>query len=219
LGGSDDVDENKSFEDQIEVVNKRIDDLKWSINLYAGAVSLLALALSIFLGLRLNAETASLRELEKQLKEEVKESLGKTTKTPEVIIHGPDGRPLQGRDLKSALEKRADGSVWLTFHIMPKNVGRVTSGPIFTKLYTSAPLTLYQPSTDEPEFQYEDFIKPEQIDPGSLPAGVSLSYNLRFEIKPPIALPLPGKYPALLKLAYGDGLSTRAEFTIVLESP
>ena len=212
------MDDNISFENQIVVVNKRIDDLKWSINLYAGAVSLLALALSIFLGLNLSSEAESLRALKKELKEEVKESLGKTKMLPEVTLNRPDGNPLQGSELTAVVKKGDDGLVWLNFEVILKNVGRATSGPIFTKLYTSAPLTLRNKSTDEPEFQYEDFIKPESFDPESLFAGVSLSYKMKFNIKPSIVIQEKGKYPALLKFAYGDGLSTRVKFTIFIES-
>lgn len=211
------MDENKGFENQIEVVNKRIDDLKWSINLYAGAVSLLALALSIFLGLKLSSEAESLRDLKKELREEVKESLGKTAKLPELTLTGLDGEPLQGRELKATFTTRDDGSVWLSFDVVVKNIGRATSGPIFTKFYTTEPLVLHAASTDEPEFQYEDFIEPESIKPQSLPAGVSLHYKMSFILKPSTVFS-EGKYPALFKLSYGDGLSTRTIFTVILES-
>jgi hypothetical protein len=219
------MDENRNFENEIGTVNKRIDEVKWSINLFAGAVSLIMLAVSIFLGMRLTSEMDSIRQyeskldnkagkLEADLKQQISEILGKTKKQAQLIVRTPDGKSLAGGELKATIEQFPDNSCRLVTHLILENVGQTKTDYPFVKLCSSE-LRLYYASTDESDFRYEDYIKPEDSNIMSLPARMCVSRPMvcKLEKIPPVG----HRCSSLLKLAYGDDQETRVPFTIIVE--
>lgn len=161
-------------------------------------------------------EKADLREYKKELREDV----GKTKKEPLLELFGIDGKPLENQtlSLKINIKYQNDGKNKYSISIpyVTKNVGKKTTGKMSIKLYTKRfPISL-NPSTDEPDFNFETYINPGSITPQELPGGgFSLSWrsNIYFDNKEEIL----GNDSALLKIYYGDDKIVSAKFNILID--
>ena len=85
------------LEDLRNLVNKRIDDLKWYIGIFSGSVALLIAGLSILVGLNLSSERQALNQLRDQLVKEIDEELGRISEPPILSIETAEGLPLEGK--------------------------------------------------------------------------------------------------------------------------
>jgi len=157
-------------------------------------------------------EKADLREYKKELREDV----GKTKKEPLLELFGMDGKPLENQILKINIQYQNDGKNKYSISIpyITKNVGKKTTGKMSIKLYTKRfPISL-NPSTDEPDFNFETYINPGSITPQELPGGgFSLSWrsNIHFDKKEGML----GNDSVLLKIYYGDDKIASAKFNIL----
>jgi len=150
------------------------------------------------------------------LKAVLKEGLEKVPETAdtqaELALLGPDRNPLQGQNIQATVGRNPNKSAWLIFLIIERNQGGTTTGPVFLKVYTSDPIILGSPSTDEPDFHCEGYVTPERRPIPALRAGVSVATQLNLQLQGNI--PSPGTYPALIKAYYGDGQVSQAHFNL-----
>jgi hypothetical protein len=133
-------------------------------------------------------------------------------KTSELIFLGSNNQPLDGQNVITSLVNEPGKGVFFVFSVIQKNQSN-SSHPIFLKVYTSDPLALNAPSTDESEFQYEDV---PNMSPKAIPPNVSLEYQYKIKLKTQ-ALPPPGRYPALIKAYYEDTKSKPAKTKFILD--
>jgi hypothetical protein len=132
-------------------------------------------------------------------------------KASDLIFLGTNNQPLAGQDVKAELVNESGKGMYFTFSVIEKNAG-ISSHPIFLKVYTSDPLTLYAISTDESGFQYEDV---PTMNPKEIPPNVSLEYRYSIKLNTQV-LPPPGRYTALVKAYYEDEKTepAKAKFTL-----
>lgn len=199
---------------RIEATEKRFDDVKW----YLGGVTTLFTigfsVLTLVLSWNYSYEKTSLREFQRDLKEE----LGKVDALPKIDLLGVNRAPLANQDVIAAFKEKENGDLQLVIRHVLRNSGTGLSGPMFVKVYSSDPVVLFSMSSDEPHFKYEAAITPRNLDPNEIPGKYTtnsvLNLNLPLNSKPP-----PGKYDALLKVFYGKGKFikfTQAPFTILI---
>lgn len=162
-------------------------------------------------------EKADLREYKKELREDI----GKTKMKMEPLLElfGMDGKPLENQilSLKINIQYQNDGKNKYSISIpyIAKNVGKKTTGKMSIKLYTKRFPMSPNPSTDEPDFNFETYISPGDITPQELPGGgFSLSWrsNIPFDKKEEML----GKDSALLKIYYGDAKVASAKFKLLI---
>jgi len=139
---------------------------------------------------------------------------GKTPTPAKILFLTANNQPLDGQSVQAELVNGPGEDTRVVFVVREKNEG--VQGPFVVKIYTSRPLALSAPSTDEASFEYENVINQDR-DMTALRPGVSL--DLTFQVKLVTKTPPPfGTYPALLKAYVGDGTAepARARFTLVL---
>lgn len=209
--------------DRFEQVDKRLDDLKSYLSLGSAIFTVIFAIVSIMFTWNLQSERANLRELEKDLKDEVRTSLGKLDEPPRIEIYTPDKVPLSGQSIDVSFDNKANtdnadekrkGKVMMSFLCIFKNESSSSSGSIALKLYTRDPLNFVQVSTDEPDFKYEYFSPPEEISPHEMPGGLSIGMLMEFDLETS-TIPDEGTYPALLKVFYGKGRIARTTFNLI----
>jgi hypothetical protein len=184
---------------RISASDKRIDDLKGYL---AGGATLLSIwfaVLTLVLGFNYNSDKASLRDFQKDLRED----LGKSIANPELVLLGLDGQSLSGQELEAKFWPEASGTkITLDFSI--KNSGNGATGPLTVALYTVDPIKLNLKSIDERNFKYEATIDPKYNEPSEIPGQYSSEWFLTCWMATK-EIPPPGKYPALIKFFYGKG--------------
>ncbi len=167
-------------------------------------------ALSFYIIYILEPQKELLRKLKANPKEETDKTRTHTASQPGLILLGLNRKPLEGQNINATIGRNPDGTEWLGFRIIERNEGGAPSGPLFLKVYTSDPLILGSPSTDEPDFKYEGYITPDRRPIPALPAGVSVATQLKLQLLGPAIL--SGRYPALIKVYYGNGHVSQAAF-------
>ncbi len=207
-------DETKAH---LEELNKRIgsteqrfDDMKW----YFGGVTtffmLFFSLLTLILSWNFKNERDNLREFQKDIKEE----LGKVSSVPEIELLGINRESLANQMIKANfLEK--ENAVSMVLNIYVRNTGNASSGLMYIKLYASDPIKLYNKSTDEAKFQYEEYIKPKNLDPNEIPGKFSIDLNFTIPLNDK-TLPPDGTYPMLMKVFFGKGKIVQAPFNIIV---
>ena len=188
----------------------RLDDFK---SYFAGATTLFTVGfaiLTLVLGFNINSERESLRQFQRDMRED----LGKSAPLPQVEVQGTNGKPLQGQSIIPSL-LREDGKLKFQFDYVLKNSGLGSTGPITTKIYTTKPIELDDKSTDEPQFDYEGVIPAEASSFSSLPGQLSVGWDAYF-ILPGPQPPPPGNYPVLIKEYDGQGKVAQAAITLVI---
>ncbi|MFA4904309.1 MAG: hypothetical protein WC600_16365 [Desulfobaccales bacterium] len=190
---------------------KRFDDIKWYFGGVTGVFMIVFSLLTVILSWNYKAERDSLREFQKDIKAE----LGKVESPPELEILGTNGLPLANQEIEATFEKEEDGHFVMQINLTIRNIGDSLSGPLYTKIYSSNPINFLFKSTDEPKFQYEFYIDPKNMPLIELPGRYSteITYNLRLKHK---TIPPNGKYPAMIKIFFGKGKISRANFTLVI---
>ena len=198
---------------RISSTEQRFDDMKW----YFGGVTtffmLFFSLLTLILSWNFRNERDNLREFQKDIKEE----LGKVSLAPEIELIGINREPLANQQVKVSFFKKDDGAVYMTLNNFLRNVGSASSGLLYIKLYASDPIKLYNKSSDESRFQYEEYIKPKNLDPNEIPGKFSVDLTFTIPLRDK-AIPPDGTYPMLMKVFFGKGKIVQAPFSIVVAS-
>lgn len=202
---------NKESQARLELLEKRVRHLKWLVEITL-VVLIIATVHLFYVELNLQSEKKSPGALKATLKEGL-EKVPETADTQaELVLLGANRNPLQGQNITAMVGRNPDKSAWLSFRIIERNQGGTTTGPVFLKVYTSDPIILGSPSTDEPAFQYEGYVTPERRPIPALRAGVSVATQLNLQLLGRTSL--SGTYPALIKAYYGDGQVAQAYFNL-----
>jgi hypothetical protein len=219
----DDESLKQHFEEidrEIAATDKRVDEVKWYLGGIGGLFSIWFAVLTLVLSWNYSNDKASLRDFQRDLRED----LGKSTAVPELELLGIDGNPLEGQELEAAFEtekttNKTNGEehteifpkVLLDFSI--KNSGNETTGPMTVVLYTDDSIKLLTRSIDERDFKYAWLIEPKYNEPSELPGQLTTEWYMECRLAVN-ELPPVGKHPALIKFFYGKGKVKRAKITI-----
>jgi hypothetical protein len=179
-------------------IDKRFDDVKWYIGGVAGFFTISFAVLTIVLNQSNTSEKQSLRDFQRQLRED----LGKSEGIPQVELFGINRQPLDGQEILGTFRTKNDGVQLVITHFL-KNSGTGTTGPISVKIYAPAPVHLDSQSTDETGYDYETYITPKNLEPNEAPGGLTSEWTLNLDL--PFGAPPPGKYRMLIKVYYGKG--------------
>jgi hypothetical protein len=204
-------DGQKRIEERLAAAEKRFEDLKGYLG---GAATLLTIwfaVLTIVLSVNYSSEKASLRDFQRDLRED----LGKSAAAPDIKLFGIDGKPLDGQSVTATFEENEPGKFKINIDYVINNSGLGATGPMTTKLYTVNPIKLLQISTDESHFEYQAMIRATPNEPDEMQGGLSFERTDDFKLTG-TGLPPSGKYPALLKVYYGKGKVAAASFNIVV---
>lgn len=210
-----DEDIKSKFEEldkRLQVHEKRYDDIKWYVGGFAGLVGLGLVIISILFGNNFNNERTSLRDFENHMRAE----LESVVKPPEVQILTTAGDPLAGQEINARLIKNDKGLLLLSFTYSLRNTGESATGPIYIKYYSNDPLTLRFESSDERQrYKYEEYVSPAEIRPNDLPGGYSTLQPINLIIASNV-IPPNGSYLMLIKVFYGKGKVTEANFKVTI---
>jgi hypothetical protein len=162
------------------------------------------------------SERGDLRELRKDLKDEVRASLGQLSDEPEIVLLTADNRPLDGAAVNAVI---GGDPVQLVMPIIIRNQGKAWTGSnVAIKVYTPAALPLLLRSTDEPNFAFEVYwLGSAETGLTSLPAGFAYSFNLTLYPDPSKKI-RAGRYSCLVKFYYGRGKVARASISLGVTS-
>lgn len=216
-----DDDRNNIRFDEIDMrlaaSDKRLDDIKWFVGGGASVFALFVTAFTIFLGLNLSSEKASLRDTI----QDAETQLGLVDVKPHITILGSNGAPFDGQQIDATFSNvngTGNGGLYLHFETFLRNDGEGRSGTLNVKFYSPADIVFQSRSIDEaPRFAYE--VMPT-LDEHEEPGGgytKSITWNLRLDGS---KRPAPGRYEMLMKVYYGTlrGLVTQARFTVTIPS-
>lgn len=203
---------DKRFDDQA----KRFDDVKWMVGGTSAIFAVIFSVVTIVASWNYNNERANLRSFEDDIRRQVLK-----IDDTKLDLYGLDGAALAGQTINAGLEKykisnerdaRPDpsGEFHLQFRFIARNTGENSSGPMYIKLYTRTGLELPLPSSDEPGYQYEVNLSPENLDPSVIPGGMSIVHDLHVYVSHPEKISPGSRHPGLLKVYYGRGRITSA---------
>jgi hypothetical protein len=203
---------------------KRLDDLKWFVGGITGVFALLVGTVTVTANLNFNNEKANIREDSREIRADIHDDwrdfkaqiLGQVVKPPQIEICADDGTPLENHDVEADIHKERNSSrLQLNLLFIFRNSGESMSGPLYIKIYASDPIQLFTKSSDEPKFQFEAIHDPEGLHPSQIPDRFSFESQLFMPIRNN-ERPLPGRYPALIKVYYGGGKVAQADFNLVI---
>jgi len=198
-------------------IDKYIDDIKWSIG---GIAAFLLTGSSIFtiaINWNYNQEKITLRELKKELKEELKIS---KIYSHEIKLTGLNGSPLTGQKIPIKIGNKIDKrdnieKSFTDIKFIINNQSNTETGSLFIKLYTKAPF-ISSPSTDEPNFESETYIHPTDLDTPNIPGQYTTNYFLTVYFNFDITK-TAGEHEMLLKFYNKNGPIGVAKFTGIIE--
>jgi hypothetical protein len=201
----------QDFDIRLKSIEKRIDDVKWFIGGATGLFTVVFGLVTLVGNLNFNAERERLHQWQRDLKSE----LGKVEEPPTIDLLGVDGDLLANQEIVAEFSYNENKQLIMRWAYVLKNSGKSLSGPLYAKFYTSKLLPLYNRSTDEPKFEYEEYASPGNFDIPQIPG--SFSINMISEIfLSNEKIPPAGKYPALIKYFYGRGKVAKAPVLIVV---
>jgi hypothetical protein len=137
----------QQIEKTLAATDKRVDEAKLYAGGIAGLFTVWFAVLSLVLSWNYNNDRASLRERQKDLRED----LGKSGKLPNLELVGRDNKPLEGQELEASFETATENSdqpsaqttmpsIHITFAL--KNSGDDTTCPMTSVLYTGDAVAL-----------------------------------------------------------------------------
>jgi hypothetical protein len=195
-----------------DYTDKRIQDLKWYIGIFSSAIAFLVAGLTVIGGLNLAAEKSSLKDFKQELREEVRESLGKSVAQPKLVFQTMDGKPLEGATLPAWIGPGDKNKPQIHFEYVIANKGNGRSGPMFQRFYASD-IRLSDPDVDQTGYKYATFIKPENFNPAELLGGVAMKYISSLDVADDFH-GFEGEKKMLLRLYYSNGITTQAEIKL-----
>ena len=202
----------EEIEGRLSASDKRFDDMKWY---FGGVATLFTVGFSVLtlvLSWNFSNEKTSLREFEKDIKVE----LGKIDRPPDIQLFGIDGLLLAGEEMRAEFKADENGDMYLILRHILRNAGEGLSGPLYVKVYASDPVVFQNRSADESRFKYEHAFVPEDLHPSQIPGQFSAQWFHEVYL-PQKKRPPQGKYDMLLKVFYGKGQVSQAQFRLVVE--
>ncbi len=195
------------------IINKRINNLIITV-LIIGLFFLVLIAASYYnIAQNFSNEKADLREFMRELKE----NFGKLEPSPNIELVGLNGLPLQGQKLPVKLVQK-NGNKQLEISYIAKNTGKKATGQSYLKYYANDPIILSNPSIDEPNFKFETYVNPKDINPSEIPGGnYSVHWTSKINLMPSDK-EISGEHQFLLKYYYGESKVSSAKFTILINN-
>jgi hypothetical protein len=220
----------EEIEGRLSASDKRFDDMKWY---FGGVATLFTVGFSVLtlvLSWNFSNEKTSLREFEKEIKgdflnerasirefeKDIKVELGKIDRPPDIQLFGIDGLLLAGEEMRAEFKADENGDMYLILRHILRNAGEGLSGPLYVKVYASDPVVFQNRSADESRFKYEHAFVPEDLHPSQIPGQFSAQWFHEVYL-PQKKRPPQGKYDMLLKVFYGKGQVSQAQFRLVVE--
>jgi len=212
-----------------ENLNSRLDLVKWYVSGIVGIVGIVFAAASVVFTINYNTDRSAfntqigrgmddLREFRQTTNEYIKEKLG-TSADAKIELYGSNKVLLDDQTVTPPIFNW--GNSWqVKIDFIIKNVGNATSGPLYFKIYLSAPFNTGFPSSDEPKFEYEYSVNPSDINPDVLPGNYTSSFHTSATLPSPLVRAAElkvGKYPALIRVYYGGGKVTSAPVFLAIE--
>jgi hypothetical protein len=208
----EDVEKRLSdLEKHLSAADKRFDDWKGYIAGGATLITIWFAVLTIVLSWNYSSEKASLRDFQRDLRED----LGKSVPTPELELQSADGRPLAGQEIIADFNLTENNVYRVGFHHILKNAGHESTGPMWAKFYSKTPLELPDKSTDEPQYEFEGIASAKNLDPNDIPGQLSAPWQLWWDLSQK-KWPSAGRYQCLLKIYYGHGKVVPAPITLIV---
>jgi hypothetical protein len=200
--------------ERLSVLEAELKGLRGTLSALAQFGGLALGLVAITFGWNAISERQSLRTLEREIKTEVRASLGLVADEPEIAISTLAGAALDGSVVEPEIEE-AEGLRIFT-PIIISNRGKGWTGPAALKIYTTSAIPQKDSSTDEPTFDFEDTWVGSSEDTGlnSIPGGFSYTFHLAIYPSGDSPKIAAGRHPCLLKIYYGRGKVARANFTL-----
>lgn len=205
----------------LENIDNVINDIKWIAGGFLTAIIALFSVLSLILNWNFNQDKISLSELKKDIKTELKNK-----NDSKINILTINNNLLNNQKIPISIEeeKTKDGMIgryYIYIRHAIENVGTDSTGPMFLKLYTNTPLELENTSIDEPDFQFNEHVYPENLKPSEIPSEYATNYftkvYLKSNIKPNPEI-INREHEILIKYYYGKGKVTSAKFIGFIET-
>jgi len=191
---------DEQIKDRFDQVDKRIDDVKWYVGGTLSFILIIFGVASYIFNHNFDSE-----------KNEIKESLGKTEKIPNLQILDLNKQSLDDKEIPGTIENRGTDSARIKFGpIVLFNDADGSTGSLYSKTYTKD-IILSSPSTDNSEFKYEASSQPKDFDQPEMPGHFSMS---QWTTTPVSKTPESGRHVVLLKYYYGKGKVTQAKIII-----
>lgn len=191
---------------------------QWAI----GLLALIFTGLSIYAAISISSQTNLLSDFRdsvsqdivnqrRELEAAIDRQLGSGSPPVLSTLHPDTLQPLTEGVVLDLRRQQDASEEWYSFSVVIKNEGGSTSGPIFSKVVTRAPLELPEKSSSEKEFDFETVMEPADRFGDSLPAGMSRNYEYVLDLA---RVPPSGNHVALLIHYYGSRESRRHVITL-----
>lgn len=199
-----------------EYLDKRFNDFKHYSIVFGSIIA----ALVILFGFNYKSQLDDLRTYKTEMLNEIRNTLGKGSKSPNIILVDPDGKNIENTTVPCFYDtsKSKQGQTWMTLHFIVQNIGEAISGNLWFEYFSKEPLAIGGlPVIDEPEFDWRDFKGPGDHSLGYLPGGGFWKpYSIAFQVHSEKKLPLKSKYPMLIKIYNEGGVLTAVRFKIII---
>ncbi len=184
------------------MLEKRIDDLKWYVIVFSGSVAFLVAALSLIVGFNLSSEKNSLRDFKNEIRKDISDYFNKSAQ-PIIDITTINGHQLNEGIVEAIVNKEYDGSQKITFRYALHNTGKGSSGPMFMRFYSND-VILPDPDIDNTEYKYSTFIACDKFNPREILGGASMLYTSNIGVSNDFKFPSK-KVTMMVRLYYGNG--------------
>jgi hypothetical protein len=199
------------FDDQ----GKRFDDVKTLLGGMTAIFAVIFSVITVVASWNFNTERADLHTFEEDIR---RQTLG--IGDADMTLYGQKNSLLSGQTIPATLANAANnvGGPGLESLFGIHNSSTVASGPLYVKFYTKSDLPLAFPNADEPIYQYEYTVGPENIHPQVIPGAMSITQGLHVvvlnteEIK-------AGPHEVLLKVYFSKGKVVSPPFILSLTLP
>jgi hypothetical protein len=116
--GEDERVRFEEMEKRLAAADKRFDDMRWFVGGGTGVFAIFISAFTIFLGLNLSSEKASIRDFV----QDAKTQLGLLAPNADIKILGTNGAPLDGQEMVATFRSQKENNetkIWLQVRAHP----------------------------------------------------------------------------------------------------
>lgn len=202
--------------DEEKYLEKRFNDFKHYSIVFGSIIA----ALVVLFTFNYKSQLDDLRTYKTEMLNEIRNTLGKGSKTPIIILVDPNGENIENTTIPAFYDTSRIEQNWLNLHFIIKNIGTAISGNLWFEYFSKEPLSIgiSRPAFDEPDFDWVDTKTPTDHSLGWLPGGgFSKPYKIVLQTDPQKKLlPLKSKHPMLIKIYNDDSLLTRIRFEIII---
>ena len=202
-------------DDKLAIVQTELRSLKSALGVIAPCVALVFGLLGIALAWNVTSERDDLREFRKDIKDEVRATLGQVVDEPDIELLTPDGHLLDGAVIEPEITRNPSDPAHkiLAFPIVIHNKGKGWTGPnVAIKLYTPPEIPAPEHSTDEPKFTNEVNWVGANTGISNVPSAFSSPFRIIVYVDATQTIPA-GRHNCLLKFYYGRGKVAQANFS------